>query len=165
MKPESKKDVIGVASHALLGSSVLLRSGGHDAPSPGQFRHVKATYIGERGNQVCCRLEQDDPDACVGYCTQKGDVGWWGRSIMSLPNDQVAMPEKDNTERSETPCSLSPCPFCGTEGLKAEYYSFGTTFYCEDGCHGQFNFPAFIHEVDEMWRQNLKSNGQDQPRP
>jgi len=86
MKPESITDVIGVASHALFGSSVLLRRGGHDAPSPGQFRYVKATYIGARGHQVCCRLEQDDPDACVRYCTKKGDVGWWGRSIMSLPN-------------------------------------------------------------------------------
>jgi hypothetical protein len=77
---------IGVASRALFGSSVLLRRGGHDAPAPGQFRYVKATYIGARGRQVCCRLEQDDQDACVGYCTRKGDVGWWGRSIMSLPD-------------------------------------------------------------------------------
>ena len=86
MKLELATDVIGVASHALFGSSVLIRRGGHAAPSPGQFRYVRATYIGARGPQVCCRLEQDDPDACVGYCTKKGDVGWWGRSIMSLPN-------------------------------------------------------------------------------
>lgn len=77
-----------VASTALFGSSVLLRRGGHDTPAPGQFRYVLATYIGARGHQVRCRLEQDDPDACVGYCTKKGDVGWWGRSIMSLPNAQ-----------------------------------------------------------------------------
>jgi len=85
MKTEPDIDVAGVASRALFGSSVLLRRGGHDTPSPGQFRDVKATYIGAQGHQVCCRLEQDDPDACVGYCTKKGDVGWWGRSIMSLP--------------------------------------------------------------------------------
>ena len=90
MNTESNKGVVGVASHALFGYSVLLRRGGHDSPSPGQFRYVKATYIGARGHQVCCRLEQDDPNACVGYCTKKGDVGWWSRSIMSLPNAKSA---------------------------------------------------------------------------
>ena len=68
---------------ARFGVSVLLRRGGHASPSPGQFRYVKATYIGARGYTVCCRLEQDDPGACVGYCTKQGDVGWWDRSIMS----------------------------------------------------------------------------------
>lgn len=90
MKPESKNEVVGVASHVLFGSSVLLRRGGHDAPAPGQFRYVKATYIGARGHQVCCRLEQEDPDACVRYCTKRGDVGWWSRSIMFLPNAHLS---------------------------------------------------------------------------
>lgn len=89
MITELKKEAIGVTSHVLFGSSVLLLRGGHDMPPPGQFRNVKATYIGARGQQVCCRLEQDDPSACVGYCTKKGDVGWWGRSIMYLPNANV----------------------------------------------------------------------------
>lgn len=46
-----------------------------------------------------------------------------------------------------------PCPFCGTGGLTAEYDSFGTALYCE-GCHGTFNFPAFIEEVQTMWLKN-----------
>jgi hypothetical protein len=83
------KKIPTVASPVLFGSSVLLRRGGHDAPAPGQFRYVKATYIGARGFYVCCRLEQDDPDDGVGYSTKKGDVGWWGRSIMYFPNDQL----------------------------------------------------------------------------
>lgn len=67
-----------------FGSRVLLRRGGHDAPPPGQLRDVKATYIGAKGHQVHCRLEQDDPDATVGWCTKKGDTGWWSKSIMRL---------------------------------------------------------------------------------
>lgn len=91
MTPEAVKETPegGLPIRALFGSSVLLRRGGHAAPAPGQLRYVKATYIGAHGHQVCCRLEQDDPDACVGYCTKKGDVGWWSRSIMSLPNAEV----------------------------------------------------------------------------
>jgi hypothetical protein len=66
-----------------FGDPVLVQRGGHKSPAPGQFRQVKATYIGARGYQVCCRLEEDDADACAGYCTKKGDVGWWGRSQMT----------------------------------------------------------------------------------
>jgi hypothetical protein len=54
-----------------------------------------ATYLGARGNQVCCRLEQDDPDACVGYCTKKGDIGWWSSSIMSLEIDCVPISQHE----------------------------------------------------------------------
>lgn len=50
-----------------------------------------------------------------------------------------------------------PCPFCGSEGLRAEYDSTGTTLHCDDGCHGQFNFPASITEVAEMWRRNVNN--------
>lgn len=80
MKP---RDALKVARVWGFGSTVSLRRGGHEALQPGQFRQVLATYIGARKFDVCCRLEEDDPDACVGYCTKKGDVGWWSRSIMS----------------------------------------------------------------------------------
>ncbi len=49
------------------------------------------------------------------------------------------------------------CPFCGSEGLTSEYDSFGTTIYCDDGCHGQFNFPAFEDEVLEMWENTMRN--------
>lgn len=97
MKPEPTTDAPGVASHALFGSPVLLRRGGHGAPSPGQFRYVEATYIGANGHQVRCRLEQDDPAACFGYCAKKGDVGWWGRSIMFPPNVRPLAPADNQT--------------------------------------------------------------------
>ena len=60
---------------------------------------------------------------------------------------------KTTCMNEETKDSFPPCPFCGTDGLTAEYDSFGTTLYCA-GCHGSFNFPAFIQEVDEMWTRN-----------
>jgi hypothetical protein len=66
-----------------FGTPVLLSRGGHKTPPPGQFRNVRATYIGAIANQVICRLEEDDPDATVGYCTKKGSVGIWGRSQIS----------------------------------------------------------------------------------
>lgn len=63
-----------------FGTKVYLYRGGHKSPSPGQFRFVKATYIGAFGNHVECRLEQDDPDATS--WRNKGDIGFWSRSIM-----------------------------------------------------------------------------------
>lgn len=67
-----------------IGSQILLRRGGHDSPAPGQYRMVKAIFLEEDGEEVCCKLEQDDPDA-VGYCTKKDDIGWWSKSIMHTP--------------------------------------------------------------------------------
>ena len=67
-----------------FGSKVTLQRGGHKSPKPGQFRNVKAIYIGAKGQQVLCRLEQNDPDACYNYCTKKGDTGWWGRSQIKI---------------------------------------------------------------------------------
>jgi len=66
-----------------FGSRVLIRRGGRDAPGPGQYREVKATYIGAKDAWVLCRLEQDDPLDTVGW-KKKGDTGYWSRSIMRL---------------------------------------------------------------------------------
>jgi hypothetical protein len=46
------------------------------------------------------------------------------------------------------------CPFCGAKGLTSEYDSYGTNIYCEEGCHGHFNFPAFQNEVKQMWKEH-----------
>jgi hypothetical protein len=54
-----------------------------------------------------------------------------------------------------TPTTLGAaavCPFCGNKGLDSSYSSAGTELYC-NGCHGSFNFPAFEHEVFEMWSE------------
>lgn len=67
-----------------FGTRVLIRRGGHDHPKPGQFRYVRATYIGAVEFQVKCRLEQDDPDDTVGW-NKKGMIGMWGRSVMLVP--------------------------------------------------------------------------------
>lgn len=64
-----------------FGTAVLLRRGGHPTPPPGQYRTVKATYIGAQGTDVLCRLEEDDPDAIVPP-KKKGETGWWSRSII-----------------------------------------------------------------------------------
>lgn len=49
-----------------------------------------------------------------------------------------------------------PCPFCKVAGLRSQYSSVGTTLYCENGCHGEFTFPAFENEVLEMWQRKAK---------
>lgn len=64
-----------------FGDVVLLQRGGHPDERPGQYRWVRARYIGARGHQVHCELLQDDPDAVV-MCKERGDRGWWSRSIM-----------------------------------------------------------------------------------
>jgi hypothetical protein len=84
-----------------FGTKVLIHRGGHEKPKPGQYRYVKATYIGASGCQVLCRLDQDDPDATVGYCTKKGDVGMWGRSIITkLPRHNSAPRNTKNRSRT-----------------------------------------------------------------
>lgn len=55
----------------------------------------------------------------------------------------------------ETERKWPNCPFCGDGELTSEYDSYGTTLYC-DGCHGQFNFPAFEDEVETMFKKNNK---------
>lgn len=69
-----------------FGDEVLLRRGGHSDRRPGQFRDVRARYLGARGYQVYCELLQDDPDA-VAMCKKSGDRGWWSRSIMRRSDD------------------------------------------------------------------------------
>ena len=63
------------------GDPVWVIRGGERAKGPGRFRRVKATYIGERGNDVCCSLDQDDPDDTVGW-SKIDSVGWWGKSAV-----------------------------------------------------------------------------------
>lgn len=58
------------------------------------------------------------------------------------------------------PMSNPPCPFCGTEGLDVDHIKTGTILHCRNGCQGVFEFPAFPHEVREMWWDNLKTNDQ-----
>ena len=64
-----------------FGTDVILRRGGHDAPAPGQYRDVRARYIGADGHQVYCELLEDDPDAII-RPDHRGERGWWTRSIM-----------------------------------------------------------------------------------
>jgi len=65
-----------------FGDVIVIQRGGHKTPRPGQYRNVRVRYLGARGHQIYCELLQDDPDATVGYCTKKGERGWWGRSII-----------------------------------------------------------------------------------
>lgn len=80
---EEPLELLGETKDVVVGEPVLILRGGHDSPSPGQFRYVAATLLEILPyGQAECRLEQDDPYALNGYCTKKGDVGAWSLSII-----------------------------------------------------------------------------------
>jgi len=64
-----------------FGSTCWILRGGHKLPLTGQFRLVRARYIGARKSRVYCELLDDDQHA-LAMCTQAGSRGWWGRRVM-----------------------------------------------------------------------------------
>lgn len=80
-----------------FGDDVILRRGGHPDKRPGQFRDVRARYIGARGHGIYCELLQDDPDAVVQPKT-KGGKGWWSRSIMRRGDSDLDGPPEKSDE-------------------------------------------------------------------
>ena len=60
----------------------VTRGGGAPAGTPGCQRSVRGVLVGARGCNRRVRLLQDDPLATVGYCTRKGDIGWWSASVI-----------------------------------------------------------------------------------
>jgi len=66
------------------GTLVLVKRGSPNIKfGPGRLRKVKGVLIGNKGSRRDVRLLQNDPDATIGYCTKKGDVGWWSASCVS----------------------------------------------------------------------------------
>ena len=50
---------------------------------PGGLRVVRGVLIGAQGHGRRVRLIENDRLATVGYCTKRGDVGWWSASVVS----------------------------------------------------------------------------------
>jgi hypothetical protein len=71
-----------------FGDLVVVHRGspGNPPGAPGSLREVKGVLIGALGPQKLVRLLQDDPLATVGYCTKKGEKGWWSTSQVAAWN-------------------------------------------------------------------------------
>jgi len=68
-----------------LGTKGWLRRGSHGLTTrgPGRGRWVRVVLVGARGQQVRCRLIDNDPGAAGNWCTRAGDIGWWSKSCFA----------------------------------------------------------------------------------